>query len=139
MQLRILNTKEKKGVIGELEQAYDVTLDAVKKMEVLYGDREYFAVTRDCLQQDLTGLDVNALGLRLTVQRGVDYEPTIHAIQVFFNDAGKSISLTKNEAKEFIGNHDIKTSALDGKYIVKTAGKAIDLGGVKDNTLRRRR
>ena len=131
--MRIQSSKEKRKLTEKLEAEYETHLDFTG-LEILYGDHEYFIVTRECLEQNLEGLTIDSLGLRLTVET----QPTINAIQLFYKKTKKTINLSEQEIQQFLKKQEISINKPDGNYIICSNNKPVDSGTVKQNKLLRR-
>ena len=136
-QLRILNTKERKELVRELEVGYDADLSILMEYQILKGDGKYFIVTRECLEQDLEGLRIDSIGLRLATEEKGKPKPTVHAVQLFYQKARKTIALDEQQTKEFIKNQEIPTEKPDGQYIITYNNHPIDASQVKNKKLKR--
>ncbi|MFH1055919.1 MAG: hypothetical protein V1744_07510 [Candidatus Altiarchaeota archaeon] len=99
MKLRILNTREKKKLADELNLEYGLNKDTFNSLELLQDGGDFWLTTRQCLQQNLTGLNVDSLGLQI-IRNG---RPTIHGVELLFRNANMT-ELTEEEAHQFTHN-----------------------------------
>lgn len=136
-QLKILNAKERKELAGILEGEYEADLHAILLYQILKGESEYFIVTRECLEQNLEGFSVDSFGMRLATEDRGKIKPTIHAVQMFYQKAGKKMELDEQQARKFIKNEETPAGKPDGRYIITHKNKPIDTGQVRDKHLKR--
>jgi hypothetical protein len=127
MNLKILNSREKKRIAVDLEMEYGVDKKVFDGCDILQSSHEIWMTTRKCLEQNLEGLTIDSIGLQI-IRKG---KPTIHAVQLLFRTAEKE-ELTENDAKKFINGETIPGK----RTITSYKGHPIDLaecdmGGIK--------
>ncbi|MCX6695829.1 MAG: hypothetical protein NTU61_05990 [Candidatus Altiarchaeota archaeon] len=137
MRLKILNSRERKKLIGELGGRYDAELDS-DGLQILQGSREYYVTSDECLRQNLEGLRIDSIGLRLAVETKNGLEPTVNAIQLLYKNPKKTVELDQKQAVEFTKNRETETPNADGDYIATHQKKPIDAATVKQGKLKRK-
>ncbi|MFH1403193.1 MAG: hypothetical protein ABIH11_02875 [Candidatus Altiarchaeota archaeon] len=135
--LFILNSREKRKTIKEIGVRYGLDEAELKDMVLLIGEGFVWAAGRDCVE-NLRSLPVSSLGIPIADEK--KKEPTIHCIQLFFNNAWKrAVNLDRKQAEDFIDKKPVSLeSELSGRVLVKNEGRALDIGQLEDGILRRR-
>lgn len=137
--LRILNTRERMRVLDELSSRFGPDRMLFAGCSLMEDDSEIWVIKTSCLKQDLSGLDVESLGMMLARKKPL-LEPTVNALQMFSSKTEKNaIQLSRQDALKFIRGLDIDVQKPDGLYVVRHSKNALDLGVVEDKKLRRKK
>jgi hypothetical protein len=111
MNLKILNSREKKRLGKELNAEYGVDQSLFEGYDVMQSSKDVWITTRKCLEQNLAGLKTDSIGLQ--VMRGG--RPTIHGVQLLFGSAAR-IELPEKNAKLFIDGEQINGEGRVASY-----------------------
>ena len=111
MKAKILNSREKRKLAGELSREYGTEANIFDGHELLQSGKDVWVASRGCLKQNLEGLRVDSLGL-LLIRGG---RPTIHGVQLLFKTADLT-KLTEDEAKRFIVGEPVGKKGAVASY-----------------------
>jgi len=111
MKHRVFNTADRRKLVSKLTMEYSVDESLFNGYELIGSCGNVWAVSRICLEQDLTGLKLDSVGLQ--VIRGG--RPTIHGIQMFFKSAAM-VELTRDEAIRFIAGGKVTKKGRIAAY-----------------------
>ncbi|MFH0861481.1 MAG: hypothetical protein V1875_00485 [Candidatus Altiarchaeota archaeon] len=130
MNLKILNSREKKKIAEKLSREYGGEDKMFGQHVLLQSGGDIWIVSRDCVELDLSRLKVDSLGLQVLRK----WQPTIHGIQLLLKKSQMQ-ELDKKEAMEFIKGKAVKKSGR----IMSYRGKPIDAAEAVTGGYRRKK
>lgn len=137
-KLKILGSREKEAALKEPCSMFGIDARQFADCVLLEDRDELWIVRRDCLAYDLRDIPVESVGM-LFARKKHGIHLTVNAVQLFFSNATKNtLSLTREEAREFIRGASVRTQLPDGEYLTFWEKSALDLGVVRANTLLRK-
>jgi hypothetical protein len=118
MNLKILNSREKKRLAGDLAGRYAANNDVLDAYDVLAKGGDAWVASRGCLEADLGGLKVDSIGLQILR----DGKPTINGVQLLFKGA-RGLDLSEHEAREYLSGK----RPQDGRKVASYKGHPLGL------------
>ena len=133
MQLKILNTKEKKMVFNMLKNqfGYGKKLDYV----FLQGKDRLYTINRDIERIDEKKLNIDTMGLYFGTISNDEIRLSIEGSQIIGKDCKKNIlELNEREMKDWLMGKELdKKTGLRGFVLLKHKNDFLGTGRIKDN------
>jgi len=111
MNLKILNSREKKRIASDLARKYGVGENVLDGYDALSEGGSVWLTSRGCLEVGLGGLKVDSLGLQI-MRDGV---LTVHGVQLLLKSAPQ-VELTAKQAADFIAYKVVEKTGHVASY-----------------------
>lgn len=128
MILKPLNSRQKRRLNTEMSEAYGIKGDFLSGFEAFKDGDHTFICSRECLETDLEGFNVESIGLK-AISHGL---PTISCSQLLFTE-GLSKGLDLESAQIFIGWGCV----LGDSKIASYMGHPLDIAQTDGKSIRR--
>lgn len=134
--MQILNTREIKKLLIEINQIYNVENLKLEYIFLKNNKNKVFILSKDFKDLDTKKLHVNNLGLYFCKIESDGIRLSIEGSQLIGNKSEKNINLNKTEVGEWVRGEDIKKNNENGYFIIKHNGDFYGTTKVKNNILR---
>jgi NOL1/NOP2/fmu family ribosome biogenesis protein len=132
---KILNSKEKKKIIANLEKTYNIkNLD----LDFIFLERKkekIFIINKNFRNLNLENLKINSVGLYFCKKTSNNYRLTIEGSQLIGNKAKNIINLNREEIKQWVNGQKIQKNIPNGDYLIKHNNDFFGATKVKNNIL----
>lgn len=108
MQFKILNTREIKKLIKQIEEEYKAEHLNLDYIFLKNNEKKIFILSKDFKNLDTTKLHMNNLGLYLGKMETDGIRLSIEGSQLIGRNSGKIVDLTKEETEKWVRGEDIK-------------------------------
>ncbi|MDP7181616.1 MAG: hypothetical protein QF486_04830 [Candidatus Woesearchaeota archaeon] len=135
-RLNLLNRKQAKPILKEIEEHYGATLDWTDKYALILTDRQkLYLVNRDIENVELDKLNVSSIGLYVA-EVGKGNRLSIEGAQMVAKTATQNIlALNEEQAKAWLRGEDVPVQGAAGFVLVKYNEDILGCGNLKEGVL----
>ena len=137
MQFKILNTREIKKLIKQIEEEYKAASLKLDYIFLKNNENKIFIISEDLKNLDATKLHINNLGLYLAKIETDGVRLSVEGSQLVGNNSQKILDLDRKEIDEWIRGEDVKKETdKKGYFIVRHGEDFYGTAKIKNNALK---
>lgn len=131
MELKILNSKEIKSLLSQIEEQFKAKID--KNYIFLNNNDRIYIVTKEISRIDFSKLRMNSLGMYIGTLEKDGFRPSIEGSQLIGKTAKKNI--VEVDSIKWLKGNQIEIEHENSYVLVKHENDFLGSGKIKDNIL----